>query len=257
MQASQDDNGGVCGGISTVDITVRYQVKWSVNGNDSYSTGSPTTYISTHNTKVSTLPTAPGSALCDNSKSFVGWTKTAIDGSTNTVPSDLFTTVANSPSITGNTTFYAVYATTGTATFAAANITNTPATGNTREWGHTASGTLLYISDGQRYTGGTPNTWTVTKSTSNYARFTAGTGKTIIKIVATLSGSDYKINSVTKGTLSTSSTTQTIVDIKSNTIDCKATSGNQIRITTADVIYGSAFATSCCTALGSINGSFF
>lgn len=233
-----------------------YSVNWVVNGNDwtGSTHGSPSTNAN-YDTKPATIPTAPTSSACDGNKVFVGWTKTPIDGTTNTVPSDIFTIQSNSPTITGNTTFYAVFATTGTATFNAADITATPETGNTLEWEHTASGTLLKLSAGQRYTGGTPNTWTVTKGTSNYARFTAGMGKSIIKIVATLSGTDYKINSVTKGTLSTSSTTQTIVDIKSNTIDCKATSGYQIRITTVDVIYGSAFATSCCTALAQVEGS--
>lgn len=255
VQASQDEDGGTCGGTATVNITVRYQVKWSVNGNDSYTTGSPTTYIGTHDTKVATLPTSPASGLCDGSKVFVGWTATPIVGTTNTIPTDLFTTAAGSPNVTDNVTYYAVFATVGTATFQASDITNTPATGNTREWGHTASGTLLYLSAGQYYTGGTPYTWTVTAGTSNYARFTAGSGKTITQIVVTISGTNYKINSVTEGTLSTSSTTQTITGINNSTVDCKATSSYQIRITQAVVTYASAFATSCCTALGSINGS--
>lgn len=254
VQASQDENGGTCGGTATVNITVRYQVKWSVNGNDSYTTGSPTTYIGTHDTKVATLPTSPASGLCDGSKVFVGWTATPIVGTTNTIPTDLFTTAAGSPNVTDNVTYYAVFATVGTATFQASDITNTPATGNTREWGHTASGTLLYLSAGQYYTGGTPYTWTVTAGTSNYARFTAGSGKTITQIVVTISGTNYKINSVTEGTLSTSSTTQTITGINNSTVDCKATSSYQIRITQAVVTYASAFATSCCTALGTING---
>lgn len=255
VQASQDEDGGTCGGTATVNITVRYQVKWSVNGNDSYTTGSPTTYIGTHDTKVATLPTSPASGLCDGSKVFVGWTATPIVGTTNTIPTDLFTTAAGSPNVTDNVTYYAVFATVGTATFQASDITNTPATGNTREWGHTASGTLLYLSAGQYYTGGTPYTWTVTAGTSNYARFTAGSGKTITQIVVTISGTNYKINSVTEGTLSTSSTTQTITGINNSTVDCKATSSYQIRITQAVVTYASAFATSCCTALGTINGS--
>ena len=255
IKAAFAATGNYCSKEVSTTFTVRYRVKWSVNGNDSYSTGSPTTYIGTHNTKVSTLPTDPGKALCDDSKEFVGWTATPIVGSTNTVPSDLFTTAAGAPNVTNNVTYYAVFATVGTATFQASDITNTPATGNTREWGHMASGTLLYLSAGQYYTSGTPYTWTVTNGTSNYARFTAGSGKTITKIVATISGTNYKINSVTKGTLSTSSTTQTITGINNSTVDCKATSSYQIRITQAVVTYASAFATSCCTPLGSINGS--
>ena len=48
-------------------------------------------------------------ASCDDSKEFVGWTATPIDGSIDTEPNDLFT---ESPdNITGNATYYAVFAT--------------------------------------------------------------------------------------------------------------------------------------------------
>lgn len=50
-------------------------------------------------------------ASCDDSKEFVGWTATPIDGSIDTEPNDLFT---ESPGdITGNATYYAVFATVG------------------------------------------------------------------------------------------------------------------------------------------------
>lgn len=51
-------------------------------------------------------------ASCDDAKEFVGWTATPIDGSIDTEPNDLFT---ESPgNITGNATYYAVFATKST-----------------------------------------------------------------------------------------------------------------------------------------------
>ena len=235
---------------TTINVTFAadptYTVTWVAGSNPSFST--QTNYAGTALTNPGTPDPA---SYCPGGKVFVGWTETPIANETNTIPADLFSSAAaTSKTIpVGGTTYYAVFATQGTATFTASDLTNTPATGNTREWGHTASGTLLYLSAGQYYTGGTPYTWTVTSGTSNYARFTAGTGKTITQIVVTISGTNYKINSVTKGSLSTSSTTQTITGINSNTVDCKATSSYQIRITQAVVTYVSAFATSCCNQL--------
>ena len=85
-----------------------YSVNWSVNGGSC--SGSPST-IGFGNHKISTLPTTPSSSDCDNSKVFVGWTASQISGSTNTRPSDLFTHANGSPAITGDVTFYAVFAT--------------------------------------------------------------------------------------------------------------------------------------------------
>ena len=64
-----------------------------------------------YGTKVSTLPTAPNpdnDEGCGNK--FMGWTNAAIDGSQNSAPAVLFTTAGSSPTITGNTTFHAVFA---------------------------------------------------------------------------------------------------------------------------------------------------
>lgn len=85
-----------------------YSVNWSVNGGSC--SGSPST-IGFGNHKISTLPTTPSSSDCDNSKVFVGWTASQISGSTNTRPSDLFTHANGSPAITGDVSFYAVFAT--------------------------------------------------------------------------------------------------------------------------------------------------
>ena len=80
-----------------------YTVTWSVNGTE-------TTEPVIKDEKVAALPTAPTSSDCDDAKKFVGWRAEAIEGVSATAPSGIFTTVAASPEITGNVTFYAVFA---------------------------------------------------------------------------------------------------------------------------------------------------
>ncbi len=87
----------------------QHTVTWKVN-NTVYTAGSPTTQVY-NGDKVTTLPTAPD-PVNNCGEVFVGWTTTPIDGTTTTKPSVLFTTAVNSPAITDNTTFYAVFATT-------------------------------------------------------------------------------------------------------------------------------------------------
>ena len=86
-----------------------YSVKWSVNGDDTYVEGEPST-SATYNTKVAKLPKNPTSSDCDEAKVFVGWRATEIEGTSTTAPSGIFTTVAKSPEVTGDVTFYAVFA---------------------------------------------------------------------------------------------------------------------------------------------------
>ena len=113
VQASQADKNGTCGGTATVNITVTNPIRtvnWVVNkepwnsgvvaGNSSVTSGS----------KISVMPTAPTSSNCDNTKVFVGWTATENYSNETTPPTDLFSTLAGSPEITVNKTFYAVFA---------------------------------------------------------------------------------------------------------------------------------------------------
>lgn len=92
-----------------------YTVTWSVNG-DTWSTGvvDGNTYVPS-GSKVSALPTAPTKSDCDDSKVFVGWRATAIDGVSVSNPGSIFTDVAGSPTIDANKTFYAVFADAGKA----------------------------------------------------------------------------------------------------------------------------------------------
>ena len=84
---------GCAGGSSTTN----YTITWNVKGSTSTTTSS--------GSSVGSLPSTP--ADCSTTRVFVGWTK---NSSVSSRPSDLFTTAAGAPAITGNTTFYAVYA---------------------------------------------------------------------------------------------------------------------------------------------------
>lgn len=82
-----------------------YTVTWMVN-NAPYTEGTPTTDV-TEGGKVETLPTNPAAI---GSNVFMGWTASAISGTSKTAPLDLFTTAPGAPAVTGNTTYYAVFA---------------------------------------------------------------------------------------------------------------------------------------------------
>lgn len=82
-----------------------YTVNWMVNG-AAYTEGAPSTDVA-EGSKVSALPTTPA-AIGD--KAFMGWTNAAISGTQDAAPAVLFTTAAEAPAVTANTTYYAVFA---------------------------------------------------------------------------------------------------------------------------------------------------
>lgn len=82
-----------------------YTVNWMVNGNP-YSEGTPSTDVA-EGESVETLPTTPA-AIGD--KVFMGWTNATIDGTQDDAPAVLFTSAAGAPTVTANTTYYAVFA---------------------------------------------------------------------------------------------------------------------------------------------------
>ena len=99
-------NGSLEGG-STVDPVEKCTVTWMVNGEE-YTAGNPTLSVNKGGV-VYQLPTAPKS--CDEiSNQFVGWSEEVIEGTTDNVPTDLFSTADDAPDITQNTTFHAVFA---------------------------------------------------------------------------------------------------------------------------------------------------
>ena len=82
-------------------------ITWMVSG-EVYTVGNPTNLVNKGGV-VTALPTAPKS--CDEiSNQFVGWSEYAISGTTDDIPTDLFSTPDDAPDITQNTTFHAVFA---------------------------------------------------------------------------------------------------------------------------------------------------
>lgn len=160
---------------------------------------------------------------------FEGWATAVIDGTAAVKPA----TVTEANMGDADINYYAVYVEKRilTAVFNASDITKTPAvTNESLTWKDTATDITLKLSAGQRYTSGTPNTWSVTSGTSHYFEIT--TNGRLTSITTTITESKYKINSVSAGTLTTNGTTQTINSFNNaSSVRCYATSGNQIRAT--------------------------
>ncbi len=94
-------------GSGSVDPAEQCTITWLVNG-EVYTAGNPTAVVDKGGV-VTSLPYAPAS--CDEiSDQFVGWSEYEIDGTTDEVPSDLFSVADDAPDILQNTTFYAVFA---------------------------------------------------------------------------------------------------------------------------------------------------
>ena len=92
----------------TITVTAKptYAITWKVNG---VSVSGGTTSVK-EGAKVTELPGTP-TFSCDNTKQFVGWTTTSIDGTTDDKPAVLFTEAENAPVVTEATTYHAVFAT--------------------------------------------------------------------------------------------------------------------------------------------------
>lgn len=82
-----------------------YSVAWNVNGK-AYTEGTPTTKVF-EGKKVTTLPTIPKDI---NGKVFVGWTNKSLSATQDVAPSVLFKDAADAPKVTGDVTYYAVFA---------------------------------------------------------------------------------------------------------------------------------------------------
>ena len=123
---------------ATVPSCPTYTITWVVNG-ETYSTGTPTT--STNEcTGITTLPTAPSNSTLTCADKFMGWSESTLTGTGNDAPDDLFTNAAGAPTIDGNKTFYAVFATSYTTKVPTPN-TYTHTIGS-QTWSSTGSQTL-------------------------------------------------------------------------------------------------------------------
>ena len=83
-----------------------YNVSWKVNG-EPYAIGNPSKSVKSGE-RVTALPTEPAAI---GSKVFVGWTDAQIAAAQSTEPAVLFNTPEKAPAVTGNVTYYAVFAT--------------------------------------------------------------------------------------------------------------------------------------------------
>ena len=192
-----------------------------------YDNGTKISETSVEEEAAIVFPTNPTPAV--GGFMFEGWATAAIDGTAANKP----TTVTEANMGDADINYYAVYVEKRilTAVFNASDITKTPAvSGESLKWKDTATDITLKLSAGQRYTSGTPNTWSVTSGTSRYFEIT--TNGRLTSITTTISESKYKINSVSAGTLTTNGTTQIINSFNNaSSVRCYATSGNQIRAT--------------------------
>lgn len=124
-------------------------VTWVVNEEET-TAGSPTTKVKSGE-KVTTLPTAPTSSDCDNSKVFMGWSASEIDGEDDDAPDDLFTTADGAPTVDDDVTYYAVFATS-----------------------NGSGGTEYVLTDADDLTAGTYVIASYNTSTSKYVALTGG-----------------------------------------------------------------------------------
>jgi uncharacterized repeat protein (TIGR02543 family) len=100
--------------MATAAYTIKHNVTWSVNG-ETYSTGvvDGNSHV-THGSKISAMATAPAdNTLSSCASKFMGWSCKnfgSTSGKDDSDYSDLFTDVDGSPTITRDTTFFAVFA---------------------------------------------------------------------------------------------------------------------------------------------------
>ncbi len=197
-----ESNGYLKGG-STVDPETKCTITWLVNG-EVYTAGNPTISVNEGGV-VSVVPTAPKS--CDKiSNQFVGWSEYEISGTTDDIPTDLFSTADDAPDITQNTTFHAVFA----QLEEEENTVSTPATiamnlNNTQGW--TLSGLIKDSKHWRMVTGAyiespSVDASKITSVTINMRTYGGATYKTIEfsmagKKIGELSASNKTLNDYT------------------------------------------------------------
>ena len=92
------------GGDAPIDPSeTTYTVTWSANG------AQLKAEEVAKNGKISSLPQAPASCSAE-SETFMGWTDAAIAGTMDDAPTPLYTKATDIPAVTGDVTYYAVYA---------------------------------------------------------------------------------------------------------------------------------------------------
>jgi len=277
IKASFAASGDYCAKDVSINFTVRYRVKWSVNGDDSYEAGSPSLYVEA-NGKIATFPTSPAKSACDGSKEFVGWTASPIVGTTDSKP----TFVSPQTGITDNTTLYAVFATRTANSYSLGDIndlvngknvivynanqdkamaSSIQATGKLAGLSVTFSSTNITSPDASLI-------WTITNSgekyifknsSGNYLRVTSSSSNTNLTCDGT--SDTWTITEVSTGVYSLYSTAgsstyplEAYYSSPNYFFTSYKGSGANFNMKFYVPTY-SAYVTTCCTPLGSINGS--
>ena len=251
--------------LSEAEAATPRTVSWKCNGSAWTSgvvTGNTTV---ASGSKISAVPTAPTSSNCDNSKVFVGWTATENYSHASIAPTDLFTDVTGSPTITANITFYAVFAnsedseSTTTFTFNGSTLGTGGYKDTDFEWmGLDFKRSQMYYNNSGAQ---------VAKTNNGFWNVEAFPGAIKqIKVTATQNNATLYTGTTAKATTSSNTIStgqERTFNISTNNnyryFYIKSGSAYTV-ITTLKVTYVapsySNYETACCTSLGSINGSF-
>lgn len=235
--------------------TTNYTLTWKVNGTTSSTTTSS-------GSSVGSVPSAPSAPSACSDKVFVGWSTTNIGSTaTNTAPSVLFTDASGAPSISGNTTFFAVFATsssgggTSNITFDLSTLSSFTTSGgaafSATSYGITFAGTKGMYASGPQMRVYTGSTITISASSTITAiSFTANSSYPASNLSTT---TGTYTGSTTSGSWSGSATSVTF------------SASAQCRITALSVTIGggttySAYVTTCsasssCTAAPTVGAA--
>ena len=234
----------------TFEADPTYTVTWVAGSNSSFHT--QTNYAGTSLTD----PGTPDADLyCPGGKVFKGWTATEIDGEQNSAPVDLFTSVSGKSIPVNGTTYYAVFATqsgsasehtlTHTFTNVATQLTGEDESTFTLNWNDGGS-TTTYNGGVRLYGGGS---------------LTISSAKTMTEIALTqANGGKWQNQFSTEDENWDEANKKWTGSATSVTIQESGTSGHKnigsitIKYTSSNITY-SNYATTCCTSLGTINGS--
>ena len=207
-----------------------------------------------------------------NGKVFMGWTATADYSDATIAPADLFTDASTKTMPSNNSTnYYAVFAeevgSTISATFDAADVTELTES-PTKTWIHDATGiTMQLCGSSSRYTGGTPNTWTMShiKGSKTVITSPANITQILVRSVYQYTSGNKTYNGwvtdASAGTLSPTTfasaegdgyVTQTITNVNAKSVtiqDNSSSAGDQARVITMTVTCSSTtysdYSTSC------------
>lgn len=246
--------------IDAITDMVQSTVTWVAGSNPSFN--SQTDYEGT----ALTDPGTPSAALyCPGGKEFVGWTATPIDGE-GSKPADLFTSVSGKSIPVGGATYYAVFANSAsssktyqfditTSDFTTVSYSDNNNTKTTTATATDASGATIDVDwySYQIY----QNSGTQWQKNTGYIYNTTDLGTVnSVTITKTAGGFNTWYGTTEHPTSGSQGSGKGFFTVKENNTATGKTSQVRVNFTKTVTTY-SNYATSCCTSLGQINGSFF